>query len=199
MGIDQRQLFVSFIVITMHLFVVVSVKDLLVSRLMSEEKPHQESMMVRLFSLSQEIHSTKEISDMNAENLNSTETHSRNKKVSIERASKAVESVSGTVFYGPKEIDKRALPLTEPDVKLLNGIPNNTGLPIRVRLYIDQYGVVSNVQPLQNHPDDASIVEKIIIMLEKTAFIPAMRSGKGVASYQDLEFNITTLGPKQHQ
>ena len=188
MCISQRQFFVSFFTIAGHLAAVAGVTDLLLVRSISVEKPHWNSVSVRLFAPPQRIPDKQISPAVNRANLRVKETNSKIDKVNV-------EGVRQTVFYGPKEIDKRALPLSEPDSAMLTGIPNNTGLPIRIRLYIDQYGAVFKTETLQNHPDDAPIVEKIIIMMKQTAFMPAKRSGLDVGSYQDLEFDIATLAP----
>lgn len=93
------------------------------------------------------------------------------------------------VFYGPQEVDKGALPYSAPDPDLLAGVAAS-GVPIRVRLYIDASGKVSAVEKLQALADDQQALERIEAMLRSTSFMPARLKGADVNSYQDLEFHI---------
>ncbi|HWX01092.1 hypothetical protein [Collimonas sp.] len=93
------------------------------------------------------------------------------------------------VFYGPQEVDKDALPYSAPDPDLLTGVVVS-GLPIRVRLYIDASGMVVGVEHLQALADDWPALERIERMLRGTSFMPARLAGSDVNSYQDLEFHI---------
>lgn len=93
------------------------------------------------------------------------------------------------IFYGPQDVEKSALPYSAPDPDLLAGVVAS-GLPIRVRLYIDANGVVTGVEKLQALADDQQAFERIERMLRGTAFMPAKLAGNDVNSYQDLEFFI---------
>ncbi|WP_148264839.1 hypothetical protein [Collimonas fungivorans] len=98
------------------------------------------------------------------------------------------------IFYGPQEVDKGALPFSAPDPDLLAGVAVS-GVPIRVRLYIDASGVVTAIDKLQALDDDQQALERIETMLRHTSFMPARLAGADVNSYQDLEFHI---GPEQN-
>ncbi|WP_211465298.1 hypothetical protein [Collimonas silvisoli] len=93
------------------------------------------------------------------------------------------------IFYGPQEVDKGALPYSAPDPDALTDVVAS-GLPIRVRLYIDASGAVVGVEKLQALADDQPALERIEKMLRGTAFMPARLAGADVNSYQDLEFHI---------
>ncbi|WP_092351272.1 hypothetical protein [Collimonas sp. OK242] len=93
------------------------------------------------------------------------------------------------IFYGPQEVDKNASPYSAPDPDLLAGVVAS-GLPIRLRLYIDANGVVTSIEKLQALADDQEAFERIERMLRGTAFMPARLAGADVNSYQDLEFHI---------
>jgi hypothetical protein len=92
-------------------------------------------------------------------------------------------------YYGPLEVDKDALPYSAPDPDLLADVAVS-GLPIRIRLYIDASGVVTGVDTLQALADDQQALERIERMLRSTRFMPARLGGTDVNSYQDLEFHI---------
>ncbi|PFH10034.1 hypothetical protein BCF11_2439 [Collimonas sp. PA-H2] len=102
---------------------------------------------------------------------------------------KTALSPTTPIFYGPQEVDKGALPYSAPDPDLLTGAVVS-GLPIRVRLYIDASGMVAGVEQLQALADDQPALERIERMLRGTAFMPARLAGTDVNSYQDLEFRI---------
>jgi hypothetical protein len=92
-------------------------------------------------------------------------------------------------YYGSQEVDKDALPYSAPDPDLLADVAVS-GLPIRLRLYIDASGVVTGVDTLQALADDQQALERIERMLRGTRFMPARLGGTDVNSYQDLEFHI---------
>lgn len=102
---------------------------------------------------------------------------------------KTALSPTAPIFYGPQEVDKGALPYSAPDPDLLTGVVVS-GLPIRVRLYIDANGMVAGVEQLQVLADDQPALERIERMLRGTTFMPARLAGVDVNSYQDLEFHI---------
>ncbi|WP_394779279.1 energy transducer TonB [Undibacterium sp.] len=99
----------------------------------------------------------------------------------------------GPIYLGSKEVDKPALPTGEPNIQLLNGASSKSGLPIRLRVFIDAKGNVTKITRLLAPPADEDLVEKIINMMQQTVFMPAKRAGNDVASYRDLEFNISDI------
>lgn len=98
-------------------------------------------------------------------------------------------AISLSIIYGPQEVDKSASPYSSPDPDLLTGVIAS-GLPIRLRLYIDANGAVIGIKKLQALADDQQAFERIEQMLRGTAFMPARLAGVDVNSYQDLEFHI---------
>lgn len=92
-------------------------------------------------------------------------------------------------YYGPQDVDKEALPYSAPDPDFLAGVAVS-GVPIRVRLYIDASGMVTAIEKLQTLADDLQALERIEAMLRRTSFMPARLAGADVNSYQDLEFHI---------
>ncbi|NKI69349.1 hypothetical protein GN109_07965 [Collimonas pratensis] len=104
-------------------------------------------------------------------------------------AVQAAHRLSTPTYYGPLEVDKGALPYSAPDPELLTGVAAS-GLPIRIRLYIDAGGMVTAIDKLQALDDDQQALERIEGMLRGTRFMPARLGGADVNSYQDLEFHI---------
>jgi len=104
-------------------------------------------------------------------------------------AEQTANRLPAPTYYGPLEVDKDALPYSAPDPDLLADVAVS-GLPIRIRLYIDASGVVAGIDALQALADDQQALERIERMLRGTRFMPARLGGKDVNSYQDLEFHI---------
>jgi hypothetical protein len=108
---------------------------------------------------------------------------------------KVENSVSPEIsFYSSKELDRRALPFSAPNPEVLKeiSIVGGIGVTLRVRVYINAEGKIVKVLPL-NPDDDLKLLSKVTEMMMQTAFTPAMRGGFYVASFQDLEFNISEV------
>ena len=78
------------------------------------------------------------------------------------------------------------MPISEPDVASVK-TDGTSGLPVRLRLYIDRLGSVVSVVPLVAAEADAAFVAALIRMFLATAFLPGQRGGTDVASYMDIE------------
>lgn len=84
------------------------------------------------------------------------------------------------------------MPRSAPDARLLQDVPSS-GLPIRLRVFIDAEGMVTRVHTLAAADEDQAAAERLALMLSRTAFIPAQVGGRDVASYTDLEMRISDL------
>lgn len=91
-------------------------------------------------------------------------------------------------FKSPRELDRAAVPRSAPDVSMLDGLPFS-GLPIRLRLFVDRTGLVVEVVALQADEDD-EVVERVRRMFLSTAFIAGRLRGEDVASYKDVELAL---------
>ncbi|WP_061534320.1 hypothetical protein [Collimonas arenae] len=100
-----------------------------------------------------------------------------------------IRDESPSTFLPSSEMDLGAVPVSEPDSRLLVGV-ESSGLPIRLRLYVDKYGVVKDIHVLQVDDMDAPAVERLESMFYATTFIPARREGRDMSSYMDIEVNI---------
>jgi hypothetical protein len=122
-------------------------------------------------------------------------SHNRPKAAGTGAESPAAASTPGIpppVYWRPDEVDKIALPLTDLDAQLLNGMLGS-GLPIRLRVYIDARGHLADVQAVQSLPEDQDAVAKLTAMLRAARFTPARRAGQDVASVQALEFTFENV------
>jgi len=111
-------------------------------------------------------------------------------KAGLSEQGSDVQDELPSTFLPSSEMERGAVPASEPDSQLLNGV-ENTGLPIRLRLYVDKHGAVKDIHTLQADDMDAMAVERLKTMFYATTFIPARREGKDMSSYMDIELNLT--------
>lgn len=97
-----------------------------------------------------------------------------------------------TRYLPSAELDRAALPRSAPDTRLLDNVMLS-GLPLRLRICIDALGHVTQVLPLQAHPDDAAAVTALQEMFGSTAYVPGRLGGIDVASYIDLDISVGPL------
>lgn len=95
-------------------------------------------------------------------------------------------------YRSSRELDRGAMPRSAPDISLLTGLPLS-GLPMRLRLFIDRSGTVDEVKVLQASEDEA-VLAQVRRMFLATAFVAGRLHGVDVASYKDIEL---TLMPAQ--
>jgi len=95
-------------------------------------------------------------------------------------------------FKPSRDLDRAAVPRSAPDVSMLEGL-HFSGLPMRVRLYVDGTGKVVDVVVLQAVDDD-EVLDRVRHMFLSTAFIAGRLRGEDVASYKDLELVLTSPG-----
>jgi hypothetical protein len=110
-------------------------------------------------------------------------------KAGLSEQATDVQDELPSTFLPSSEMERGAVPASEPDSQFLNGV-ENTGLPIRLRLYVDKHGVVKDIHTLQADDMDAMAVERLKAMFYATTFIPARREGKDMSSYMDIELNL---------
>ena len=91
-------------------------------------------------------------------------------------------------YLPPTELDRTALPRSAPDLSMLEGLPFS-GLPLRLRLFVDRAGTVDDVAVLQTS-DDEAVTERVRQMFLRTAFVAGRRHGVDVASYKDVELTL---------
>ena len=91
--------------------------------------------------------------------------------------------------FATDELDRPPLPRSAPDPSLTADVPRS-GLPMRLRLFIDANGSVSDVAILQASDLDAEAVEAIKKMFSETAFVAGRRDGIDVPSFFDVEVRL---------
>lgn len=108
------------------------------------------------------------------------------------RAARRAAAIDG--FEPSTALERSAVPRSAPDTSLLEGLPFS-GLPIRLRVFVDRSGTVVDVRVLQTAEAEA-VAESVRRMFLATAFIPGRLRGQDVGSWQDIEiaFGSTSIG-----
>lgn len=101
-------------------------------------------------------------------------------------------SADDSLFLPPSSLDQPALPKSGPTIEALDDMPI-TGMVIRLRLYIDEAGVVQRVEPLTFAPDDEAAVRQLAQVFKHTTFLAGQRQGQYVRSYLDIEITPNPL------
>jgi hypothetical protein len=89
-------------------------------------------------------------------------------------------------------LDIRPMPRSAPDESRVEHV-HKSGLPIRVRLYVEPNGSVSSGDIRSVAPGDEESAAQVIAMFRDTAFSPGRLQGREVASFIDIEI---VLEPK---
>ncbi len=106
-----------------------------------------------------------------------------------ERAQRKTEIVSP--FLPPEQVERAAYPLSAPDLRPLQlFVTEYSGMPIRLRLFVDSKGSVVDVKIIRALPTDEDAAALLVQIWERVGFVPARRQGAEVASYQDVEFEL---------
>jgi len=87
-------------------------------------------------------------------------------------------------------LDRPALPRSTVDSDMLEGL-ELSGLPIRVRVYIDERGHVVDAKVLMSS-EDARTLDAVKKMFFATSYIAARHDGRDVASYQDVQIEFSS-------
>lgn len=91
-------------------------------------------------------------------------------------------------FLSPPELDFAARPRSAPDTTRLEGL-RWSGVPMRLRLFVDASGTVVDVVVLQSRDAD-DVVQRVREMFLATGFIAARANGLDVASYKDVDIAV---------
>lgn len=91
--------------------------------------------------------------------------------------------------YARSEVDVPPLPKSAPDDGLLEGVPG-TGLPVRLRVFVEPDGSVSKVEVLHAEAGDAALATRAREMFLRTGYLPARRDGQDVPAFVDVEVMV---------
>lgn len=90
------------------------------------------------------------------------------------------------IFLPSSSMDRRPTPFSEPDMQMVNATPAS-GLPLKLRIFVNSLGRVVNVTPISASPLDSDFVDDVIVMFRATTFLPGQSGGVDVDSYLDIE------------
>lgn len=95
-------------------------------------------------------------------------------------------------FIPAELLDHPLVPRSAPDMTLLDGL-SFTGLPVRLRLYVDALGRVVDVVVVQADAGDEEAVTRMKAMFLATAYIPGQLHGAVVPARQDIELSLGVI------
>lgn len=92
-------------------------------------------------------------------------------------------------YFGPNDVERNALPLSNIDRSML-AQHLYSGLPIKLRLYINATGHIVKIERIALLEQDALFADALEKLLFDLAFLPAKRDGLDVNSYLDIAFSF---------
>ncbi len=116
------------------------------------------------------------------------------------RSAPAVRGPGMAIYRPPAELDVAVRTRSAPDLSMLDGL-TWSGLPIRLRLFIDTQGSVLDAQVLAS-AEAPEVVERVRKMFLATGFTQGTIRGEPVASYKDIEITVGSppdLPPRARQ
>ena len=106
------------------------------------------------------------------------------------RSAPAIRGPGMVVYRPPAELDVPLRPRSAPDLAMLENLPWS-GLPIRLRLFIDSQGNVLDTQVLQS-VETPDVVARVRKMFLATGFTQGLVHGEPASSYKDIEITVGT-------
>ena len=91
-----------------------------------------------------------------------------------------------TAYMSTTMLERRPTPVSESDISILQKL-KTSGLPVRLRIYVDRFGKVAEVVTLEAGLLDEEFVNGLRLMFLATAFLPGRHAGIDVPSYMDIE------------
>jgi hypothetical protein len=88
-------------------------------------------------------------------------------------------------FFAASQLDEPIVPRSAPELSRLQG-QRFSGLPLKLRLFIDASGTVVSVNVLAAQ-EDPETLNAVVAMFEATAFVPGRFGGRAVSSFTDIE------------
>lgn len=95
-------------------------------------------------------------------------------------------------YYAVTDVDKKALPQTNIDDSTIRS-NSYSGLPIKLRLYINASGKLVKIEPIALLDQDIEYATQLEKLLSELVFLPAKKNGLEVDSYQDIQFSFNPL------
>ena len=115
------------------------------------------------------------------------ETHDASAETADAEAQKSPRP-SPTIYRSPAQLQQLPRPRSAPDTSMLNGL-QWSGVPIRLRLFIDDQGNVVDTEVLES-ADAPEVVARVREMFLATGFTAGVEQGRPVPSYKDIEITV---------
>lgn len=132
---------------------------------------------------------TNEVTNVES-NVSKAEIDSNFEQIAASMDESNIEpDVSITRYFSINEVDIKALPVSNIDISMLSDI-KRTGLPIKLRIYINVFGRIDKIERLSNTLQDEEFLNRMEFLLKETAFLPAKKNGVNVDFVQDIELSI---------
>jgi hypothetical protein len=112
-------------------------------------------------------------------------------KASVSTAPPDFDS-SGSTYWPADDLEVRPVPRSAPDALYVQN-EFHSGLPIRLRLYIERDGNVSSTELISASDDDQATARQVMAMFQATGFVPGRREGRDVAAFFDIEIVLDAV------
>ena len=110
-------------------------------------------------------------------------------KAELSTSSKDIDDENLSAYLPTRDLERKALIISEPDQKIVGQLPNSATSVI-LRIFIDSKGKVREISVLNASPEISSAyIQALKSMFYATGYIPGRLRGKDVPSYIDLEIS----------
>ena len=125
-----------------------------------------------------------------ASTVSQAEMESNFEQIATDADETSIEpDLSRVKYYSINEVDIKALPVSNIDISMVSDI-ERSGLPIKLRIYINVFGKIDKIERLSNALQDEEFLNRIEFLLKETAFLPAKKNGVNVDFVQEIELSI---------
>lgn len=95
-------------------------------------------------------------------------------------------------YHSSKQVDRKALPISNINKEMLGDVLIS-GMSIKLRLYINQFGQVVKIEDIAVLEQDRPFRDRLAALLMNMTFMAARKDSTEVNSFQDIEFSFQPL------
>lgn len=95
-------------------------------------------------------------------------------------------------YHSSKQVERKALPISNINKDMLGDVLIS-GMPIKLRLYINQFGQVVKIEDIAVLEQDKPFRDRLAALLMNMTFMAARKDSAEVNSFQDIEFSFQPL------
>ncbi len=111
------------------------------------------------------------------------------------RAAPPLDAAAAPTHLSAEGLDMPPMPRSAPDATLVEGVAHS-GMPIRLRLFIEADGTVSDIELQFAQAEDEPAAQRLAEMFRATGFLPGRLNGRDVASFLDIEIDALPQSPR---